>query len=367
MRVPLFKVHVSLDVEEEMIRVLRSGYIGQGPEVEKFEKELESWMGLRPLALNSGTSGLSLALHLAGVAPGDEVITTPMTCFATNAPIVTCGATIVWSDIDPDTGLMDWKSVVHRLTPRTQAIVCVDWAGTPCNLEQLLTAAEIVGVSLIEDAAHAFGARFQDRPIGSVADFTVFSFQAIKHLTTVDGGALTCKRSEDRERGKLLRWYGIDREGPRQDLRCETDIPEVGYKFHMNDVAAAMGRVNLRCMNKVLQAHRDNAAFYRQALADLPRVRLLREPEGIVSSYWLFTIRVEDRESFRNHMECAGIQTSQVHTRCDAHTSMENLRSHPLPGVDTFAAEQISIPVGWWVTEDDREYVAEEVRKWSRG
>lgn len=363
--IPLFKVHVAPGVSEAVARVLESGYIGQGQEVEKFETELAPWMGSRPLTTNSGTSALHLALHLAGAGPGSEVISTPMTCFATNAPIVARGASIRWADIDPRTGNIDPGDVERKITSKTKAVVCVDWGGTPCELFALVEICRSRGVALIEDAAHAFGAVYRGYPVGSVVDFTAFSFQAIKHLTTVDGGALTCRRETDLRRGKLLRWYGIDREGKRKDLRCEEDILEAGYKFHMNDVSAAIGRAQLPEIPTILHRHRNNADFYRMALSDLKRVRLLKLHGDRVSSYWIFTILVDDRPGFQAAMEKKGVMVSQVHVRNDHHTAMLAFRSS-LPGVDEFASRQISIPVGWWVTPEDREDVVRAIVEWDR-
>jgi dTDP-4-amino-4,6-dideoxygalactose transaminase len=363
--IPLFKVHMAPEAAAAAARVLSSGYIGQGPEVDGFERDLAPWIGGHLLSVNSGTSALHLALHLAGVGPGSEVVSTPMTCFATNAPILACKARIVWADINPSTGNLDPDDVKRRITSRTRAVVCVDWGGTPCDLDALRSICQEEDIPLIEDAAHAFGAIYRGSPLGSIADFTAFSFQAIKHLTTVDGGVLACLRPSDWKRGKLLRWYGIDREGSRKDMRCEEDILEAGYKFHMNDVAAAIGRAQLPHLARILATHRENAAFYRETLASLKRVRLLRVPSYVVSSFWLFTLLVEDRPSFQAFMESKGIMVSQVHVRNDHHTATQDFRTE-LPGVDEFAAHQVSIPVGWWVTPEDRETIARTVREWSQ-
>ena len=153
-------------------------------------------------------------------------------------------------------------------------------------------------IKLIEDAAHAFGGSYQGQPIGSHSDYVCFSFQAIKHLTTIDGGALVCKDDEDYRRGKLLRWYGIDRETARADFRCEEDVVEYGYKFHMNDVCATIGIQQLNHVGDVLARHRANAAYYNEQLSDLSGVTLLNYQPDRVSSYWLYTMLVEDRLDF---------------------------------------------------------------------
>lgn len=361
--IPLFKVFMSEEAIQAASETLRSGYIGQGPRVELFEAKLKSFVSSPYiLTLNSGTSALQLALRLSGVEYGDEVISTPMTCMATNVPILASGAHIVWADIDPITGNISVNDVKNKITSKTKAIICVDWGGYPCELDELQNIARQHNVKLIEDAAHGFGSLYKDHFVGGLVDFTCFSFQAIKHLTTVDGGALICKNEEDYLRGKLLRWYGIDREGPRTDLRCEEDVLEYGYKFHMNDVTAAIGFEQLDFTHSILTKHRDNAGFYNQEFRSaVPKgLELLDYKTDRSSSYWLYTIKVQNRTEFMYKMKEKGITVSQVHARNDRHTAFHHFKTY-LPGVDAFTQNQVSIPVGWWISPQDRKYVAKSV------
>lgn len=355
--IPLLKVFMSEEAIRDSSDVLRSGYIGQGPRVERFEKELANWTSSPHIVtVNSGTSAIHLALRLCGVEPGDEVITTPMTCMATNVPILGHHAKIVWGDIDPETGNLCPRSVAAKITPKTKAILCVDWAGYPCDLEALQHIADHHGIKLIEDAAHGFGARYKGRLVGGIADFTCFSFQAVKHLTTVDGGALVCKDPSAVSRAKLLRWYGIDREGKRTDMRCEVDVEEYGYKFHMNDVTAAIGLAQLNHIDTLLEKSRANARYYDGRLQNF---KLHYSPEH-TPSYWIYTIKVHDRDRFLKEMEIQGIAVSKVHSRNDHHTVFSAFKCS-LPGVDAFAESQVSIPVGWWLTPEEREWIADHV------
>ena len=363
--IPLFKVHMPEGLMGPLEKVLYSGYIGQGPKVEEFERLLVPWMGNpNVLTLNSGTSALHLALRLAGVDGGTEVVSTPMTCSATNVPILERGASVVWADINPWTGNMDPVDVERKITPKTRAIMAVHWGGYPCDLAELRAIANKYKVVLIEDAAHAFGATYRGRKIGTVGDYVAFSFQAIKHLTTIDGGALVCRTSDGYRRGKLLRWYGIDRDTSKADLRCEEDLVSHGYKFHMNDVNATIGIEQLKHVARILAAHRANAAFYRERFAPLKNVQLLRYEKDRESSFWLFTMRVRDRDGFQLFMEGKGVHVSRVHVRNDMHTAFTAFRRN-LPGVDEWEREHVSIPVGWWVTEHDRETIAKAVEEWS--
>ncbi len=360
--VPLFKVHMPENVMEPLARTLRSGYIGQGPMVDAFEAALVPWFGNRNiLSVNSGTSAIMLALRLANVGSGDEVISTAMTCTATNVPILAMGARIVWADIDPWTANIDPLDVERKITDKTKAIIAVHWGGYPCELNELNRIGRKYGIKIIEDAAHAFGATYCGQPIGSHSDFVCFSFQAIKHLTTVDGGALVCRDTAAYKRGKLLRWYGIDRESERKDFRCEEDVTEYGYKFHMNDVNATIGLCQLESVGEVLRAHRENARYYQEHLQDLAGLKLLHYQPDREGSYWLFTVRVKERLAFMRQMKEAGIVVSQVHARNDLHTMFRDFR-RILPGVEEFVREQVSIPVGWWLSQQERERIAQTAR-----
>lgn len=365
--VSLFAVHMPHSVDKEVIATLhedRTGIgnpmLGQGPKVDEFEALLATYFGTKNvLTTNSGTSALQLALRLSDVS-GGEVVTTPMTCTATNMPILAEGAVPVWADVDPNTGLIDPLDVERKITKKTRAIMCVHWGGTPCDLEALNGISKKYGIPLIEDAAHAFGATYNGAKIGSgSANFTAFSFQAIKHITTGDGGLLITRSNDDYARGKLLRWYGIDREAERKDFRCEADIAEWGYKFHMNDLAATIGIAQLPYLDGILKAHRDNALTY---MRDIPRPVAAQSPDGdwMGNAYWLYTAlcsSADEREMFTSHMKKWNIQVSQVHARNDSHTAFSHLRRSPLPGVDQFTERMICLPVNWKITPEQRQQV----------
>lgn len=337
------------EVEERVGEVLRSGYVTEGPKVKEFEKALSEFLGTPAITLNSATSALTLSLRLAGVGAGDEVITTPMTCQATNVPIMAMGATPVWADVDPRTGLIDPSSILERLTPRTKAVMTVDWGGAPCDYDTIngLLSAYGPDVAIIEDAAHAFGSIYKHQPVGDIADYTCFSFQAIKHLTTVDGGAMTTFDIGDLAQGRLLRWYGIDRDANTKEFRGEVDVVEWGYKFHMNDLNATIGLANLAYAPEIISRHRENAIVLDTGLNR--SIYTSTDPNyDHVSAHWLYTVLLPDsatRELFKVHMAKKGIQVSQVHWRNDKLTTFAPFQRDDLPGVDEFASRMICVPV----------------------
>lgn len=354
--IPLFKVAMSPEAPARVAETLTSGYIGQGEQVERFEAALQDLLDLPapPLTTNSCTSAIDLALHLIGVGPGDCVLTTPVTCTATNSPIVNRGAVPYWVDVDPVTGLIDPSKIEEAIERACRdytpvAIMAVDWGGALCNYAVL----KRFGLPVIQDAAHSLTA-------GIGGDYVCWSFQAIKHLTTGDGGALWCP-PEQMERARLLRWYGLDRRS-KADFRCEQNIQEVGYKYHMNDIAAAIGLANIRGVRGRIAAHQLNAQHYDQTLGS-PDV-YCQDPPDPRSPAWLYTLLVENRAGFIAHMADRGIACSPVHARNDTHAAF-HFPNGPLPGVDHFASRNVAIPVGWWLTMDDRRQIVEAVHAWS--
>ena len=339
-------------------QTLMSGHIGEGPRVAHFETELATWLGVRSVAaVNSGTSALQLALRLAGVGHGDEVVTTPLTCAATNAPILALGGRAVWADIDPMTGNISADDVARKCTPHTKAILAVHWGGYPCDLEALAAVAQRHSIPLIEDAAHALGSSYQGKRIGGHSDYVCFSFQAIKLLTTGDGGALVCKSDAEDQRARRLRWFGLDRRIEAGDCRWEQDIPEHGYKFHMNDIAATIGLEQLRFLDDNLARHRAHAAHYDTALQGNTKVRSLARSPDRTSAHWLYTVRVANRAAFVEHLRTCGVAASRVHVRNDRYAMFAASAGAVLPGVDVFDAEQVNIPCGWWLSPADLDTV----------
>lgn len=358
--IPLFKVNMTKKVDKPLLEVLHSGYIGQGPKVNEFEKKLSLFLSNpNVLTLNSGTSALQLALRLANVKSGDEVITTPMTCSATNEPILASGAKIIWADILPTTGLIDPLSIEKKITKKTKAIMCVDWGGLVCDLDALMKIARKHNIKLIEDAAHAFGATYKGKKVGSIADFTCFSLQAIKHITTVDGGLLTTKNKDDYLRGKLLRWYGIDREVKGlKDSRIDVDIPEWGYKFHMNDVTAVIGMVQMGEIGRILKRHRENALYFLRNI-DNKYYHHPLVPWEQQSSFWLYTLVLptsKERTEFAEFMNENGIATSRVHRRNDTYSGFPKSKEQ-LKGVTFFYDREECIPVHSGLTLADRKRI----------
>lgn len=355
-RIPLFKVAMSDDLVKPMIEVLHSGYIGQGPQVEKFEEALRRELELphAPATTNSCTSALDLALHLCDVKPGSKVISTPITCLATNMNIVNRWADILWADVDRITGNIDPISVDDLLDyhyGNVAAVIAVDWAGRPCDYESLHEICAKWSVPIITDAAHSYLA-----PTGG--DFICWSFQAIKHLTCGDGGALYHHNEGMVDRARMLRWYSLDRKSINA-MRCKQMVPESGFKYHMNDINATIGLWNMGLARKNIQKCKSNAEYFCRVIQN---EKITLPPWSPDSSWWLYTLLVDDQEAFIKHMEKHNIECSLVHVRNDIQRIFSSHK--PLPGVDYFSGHEVCIPVGWWVTPEDRNRIASAIMEY---
>lgn len=354
--IPLFKVYMSERSMKFVDSVLRSGYIGEGQYVAMFETELRHLTGSdrEIITLNSATSGLQLACHMIDIKPGDEVITTPITCTATQAGIVHRGATLVWGDVDYDTGLLSPEDVAKRITRKTKAIIATNWAGAKPNYNAL----KQFGIPVIEDAAH--GPYVLD---GNNGDYVVWSTQAIKFLTTGDGGFMYCP---DPDRARLLRWYGLDRRSSA-DFRCEQNVQEFGYKYHMNDIAAAIGLGNMGALSDILAAHKHNAEQYALHLLN----RTSQHYYIPDSAYWLFTLRTKNAKHMIDYLKLNNIHASPVHAANYRHDALQHIAKRryntdedvyrDLPNAYLFDKSQLNIPVGWWLTNNDRQYIMDVV------
>ncbi len=346
------------------VAALRSGFLSEGKQVKRFEEELARRLGLaRPVALNSGTAALHLALVLAGVKAGDEVVIPPQTFIATGMAVLMAGATPVFADIQLHTGNLDPAAFEKKITKRTKAVIPVHWGGYPCDLDEINRIAAERDLAVIEDAAHALGASYRGKPIGAISRFTCFSFQAIKHLTTGDGGALCCLRAADEHPARVRRWFSIDRDNSPPSFRGERayDAKLVGYKYHLNDLAAAVGLGNLEVLPKVLARLREVSGRYRRDLAAVPGITLLDSKEDRASACWLFTLLAERRDDFLRALQSRGVPASVFHQRIDRNTVLGGPRPD-LPNMARFDDHQASVPLHAGLTDEEVESVLAAVK-----
>lgn len=350
--IKLFSPYIPKSAIEDLKKTFKSGCITQGPKVEEFEKEFANLFNLKyVVSLNSGTSALETAYGLIGLKEGDEVITSPLTCTATTIPLLARKVKIVWADILEDTLCIDPWDVNIKITERTKAIIQVHLGGVKAD----------VGYShipIVSDACQALGI-FN-------GDYTACSFQAIKHITTGDGGMLVVNDEETYKKAKLMRWFGIDRERkiPNDWTAYRTrmmsfDIDMIGYKRHMNDIAATMGLAGLRKYYDILEHRKKIFKIYRDGFTELAGIKLV---DGEVNLCWLATVIVESRDDFARKLWEAGIETNIVQRRNDVYKIFGGQKAD-LPVLDSIEDKYISIPIGMHVSEEDAYFVCAKIKE----
>jgi perosamine synthetase len=359
----LFHPHVPAAAKESINRVLESRWLGQGPKVDEFEAKFSKRFceSNSALAVGSGTDALHVAYLLAGIEPGDEVVVPVFTCTATNIPLLYIGAKIKFVDVDPKTLNINVEHLREVVSEKTKAIVVVHYAGYPCDMDEIREIASELGVPVIEDAAHAVGASYKGIPIGAVSEFTMFSFQAIKHITTGDGGLITFKDASITDLAKRLRWFGIDRSAKQLGI-WENDIKEVGYKYQMTDLGASLGLAALDEFDDTLALRRRLLKSYQSGLSGIPGLEILSvETEDRVHAAWLSTVAVENRRGLQSKLLEKGIESNQVHYRNDRY-SIFRRKKEDLPHMNAIEDKYLCLPLHTKMNTENVEKVIEVIR-----
>lgn len=362
--IPFFNTYIDAKAYALIKKTLKSTFISEGQLVEEFENRLKQFGLINPVCVNSGTSALHLALILAGVKRGDEVIIPAQTFIATGLAVCYQQAKPVFADIEYSTGNIDSKGIKRKITKKTKAILPVHWAGYPADLEAILSIAKEYNLKVLEDAAHALGATYKGQAIGSISPFTCFSFQAIKHVTTGDGGAIACKTAMDQKKGKQLRWFGIDRENAHPSILGERryTLKEIGYKYHMNDYEAALGIANLLSLNRRLKRRRLIAQKYINNFQNIPGIKLFSYASDRKSSWWLFGMHVEGRNDFIRALKGRGVPCSVVNQRIDKHPIFGGIQKD-LINQALFDSTQIHLPVYEQLTDEQVDHIILSIKK----
>jgi len=357
--VVLFHPHMPSRAVEYVTDTLKTRWIGQGPKVDLFEENFNKQFGIdgTSIAVGSGTDALHIAYLLADIQAGDEVVVPVFTCTATNIPLLYIGAKPVFADVDPNTMNINVEDIRRKVTRKTKAIVCVHYGGLPCDMDEIHSIARSHGIPVIEDAAHALGAMYNGKFVGSMSDFTMFSFQAIKHLTTGDGGLLTFKDRNLTNKSKRLRWFGINREDKQKGV-WENDITEVGYKYQMTDIGAAIGLAGLEEFPTTLTYRQSVFRRYVEGLRGNSKVKIAMDNDPRkVHAAWLFTIFVERRLELQSKLRAAGIESGQTHYRNDRYSVFnENGR---FPHMDSVDDKYLVLPLHTKVSFDDVDRICE--------
>jgi perosamine synthetase len=352
----LFYPHIPDSAKHEVLETLGTRWIGQGPKVEKFENEFSKKFtnGLSSVAVGSGTDALHLSYILAGLSAGDEVIAPLFTCTATNIPLLYMGIKIHFADIQINTMNIDPEHVRRLMSDKIKAIICVHYGGLPCDMDELQEIADQWGIPIIEDAAHALGGEYKGNMIGSLSDYTMYSFQAIKHITTGDGGMLVIKDPSLLGKAERLRWFGIDRSA-KQGGVWKNDITEVGYKYQMTDIAAGMGLAGLSEFDEILFLRRKLFKLYESELHNVKGIDFIGGGyEDRKHAAWLCTIAVNNRIALQEELRKNNIESNQVHFRNDRYSIFKDFwEGKEFPVMDYMEDKYLVLPLHTKMTESD--------------
>jgi len=350
--IPLFKVHMPQSVNEPLLKTLHSGYLSEGERVKEFKEIMSVYLDNEyVIPVSNCTMALTISYRVSGVKQGDEVISTPLTCIATNTPLINIGAKIVWSDVNPKTGMIDASKLESIITPKTKAIVVLHKDGDLAEMDKIKEIATKYGLKIIEDAAHALGGSYKGIKVGNIGDFTCFSLQAIKQITTADGGLLVCNNEEDYKLAKKYKWLGVDKENSVGNPWFN-DIEISGYKANMNDLTATIGIEQMKYVNDVIDIYHRNGELYSELLKGVEGVDLIDREKDSYSTYWTYVILTDKREKIIESLKNEGISASVVHPRNDNYSIFKDFKRE-LPGVEEFSKRELSLPCGFWVSKED--------------
>ena len=360
-----FYPHIPRTAVQTIKKVFAGRWIGQGPLVDKLEKIFSRRFAnnMASIAVGSGTDALHLSYILANLKKGDEVICPVFTCTATNIPLLYFGAKIKFADIDPVTFNIDIVSVKKLITKKTKAIIFVNYGGLPCNISELVKLAKKNKITLIQDAAQSLDAKYKNKPITTYADFTIFSFQAIKHISSGDGGMLVIKNSKLVKKAKRIRWFGIDRLA-KQGGTWENDIKEIGYKYQMTDIGAALLLESIKEFRKIKVHRKKIFEIYLKELSKNRNINIVNDENIKGHAHWLFTILLNKKDYLQKKLRQKGIETNQVHFRNDRYSIFKKFtKNKKFENMDAVEDKYLVLPIHTKMKINDAKYIADQINK----
>lgn len=381
---------------EAVVKVLKSDYLTTGPAVAAFEKKVADYVGAKyAVAVSNGTAALHVACLAAGIGEGDEVITTPITFAASANCVLYCGGTPVFADIDPDTYNISPEELESKITPQTKAIIPVHYTGQPCDMDAILEIARKHDLLVIEDGAHALGASYKGKKIGSIADMTCFSFHPVKPVTTGEGGMIVTDNEELYRKLVLYRSHGITRDKDMMQqyeeqlhqssdpalreaadmLRGDVIDPggwyyqqlELGYNYRITDISCALGASQMDKLDRFLERRRQIAKKYDEAFADIPQIKTPWQQEGCQSGWHLYMIQTMERsrrEVFDGLRQAGiGVNVHYIPVYRHPYYQRNGYAGVHCLNAEAFYERAISLPIFPGLTGQQQDYVIEHVIK----
>lgn len=349
--IPLYKPYMPTELPE-LNAILHSGALAYGKYGKEFEQKLSSYIGVEQISLvNSFNSAILVSLTTLGINPGDEVIASPMACLASNQPLVTIGAKIVWADVDPLTGTLDPESVKRKITSKTKAIFHNHFCGYPGYIDEINSVGKEHGIPIVDDAIEAFGSEYKSKKLGNTGtDLTIFSFQPVRLPTTIDGGAIVFKDKAHYEKSILVRDSGVDRRYFRDtkgEITPNFDISVPGYGATISDVSSYIGLQQMNDIDLLIKKQRVNAALWSDWMHEkYPNYILMNEREENFPNFWVYGILVQNKNEAINEFREMGYYASGVHLNNNNYSVFgERIK---LKGVSDFYNRFVALPSGWW-------------------
>lgn len=363
--VPLFRPVYLPSMAAAVDALLASGQIAAGPVTMRFEQAFAELCGRPHTVLVSDMSmAIQIALRVAGIGPGDEVVASPFGCMSTNAPLATSGAQVTWADVDPITGMPSAGDVERVLSPRTKAVVIYHAAGYPADIAAIANLCRRHDVLLIEDCSTALGAAADGGSVGSVGDFAIWSFYPNRQIHGGEGGALSCRSAAEAARARNLRRFGIDLSAFRDangEIAESFDIPEIGWAGTMNALNCAIALEQLPTLSDRRARTAEVALAYDRGLAGVQGWQAVPVAPRGRAAYWTYLVITPDAKAAMAHLKRHGIGTSGLHDRTDRYSGF-GAASGPLPGLDAWMATHAALPCGDWMTDEDIAHVLRTVR-----
>lgn len=362
-------------IEEDDIQavseVLRSGYLTTGPKVDEFEKAVADYVGAKyAVAIANGTAALHAACFAAGIKEGDEVITTPITFAASANCVLYCGGKPVFADIDPKTYNISPESIREKITDKTKAIIAVHFTGQPCDMDEIHKIAKEHNLLVIEDAAHALGAEYKGKKIGSLSDMTTFSFHPVKHITTGEGGMIVTDDEKLYQKLKLFRAHGITRD---ENLLINNEgawyyeQQYLGYNYRITDIQCALGISQLKKLDGFIKRRREIAKIYDEAFKDDKNIIIPYQKEECFNNYHLYVIQIlgKDRKEVFDELRSQGIGVNVHYIPVHKHPYYQNngYKNVSCPNAEELYKHIISIPIYPKLKDEEIKYVIDNVKK----
>lgn len=368
--IPYGRQTIEDDDINAVIEVLKSDYLTTGPKIAEFEKSVADYVGAKyAVAISNGTSALHAACFAAGIGPGDEVITTPITFAASSNCVLYCGGTPVFADIDPKTYNIDPDDIRKKITDKTKAIIAVHLAGQPCDMDEIHKIAKENNLIVIEDGAHALGSVYKGKKVGSLSDMTTFSFHPVKPITTGEGGMIVTDNEEFYKKMVLFRSHGITRD---EAMMTRKDGPwfyqqfDLGFNYRITDIQCALGCSQMKKLDRFLAKRKEIVLRYNEAFADCENIVTPYQLPETESGWHLYIVQVKncDRKQIFEALRDKGIGVNVHYIPVYMHPYYQE---HGYKDVHCKNAEEvyshiISLPLYPGLTEEQQSYVIDTLK-----